>query len=227
MTPASSTSRTALQLRGALVLDQLQPQLAATLAASGEGFFPLPGECAFWAEIEPGIAAERLLDTALKQGEVRPGALVTERHYGTFEVHGPDQGQVREAGRRALAASGLELLPDSAGSDDRPSGLGGEPPEILFAEVLRQVDAHHAAMVNRSRAGSLLLAGDTLFTLEVSPAVWVLLAANAAEKAAPVKLIDLENHGAVGRLRLGGTDAAIEAAVQAVESALDGVRRAL
>ena len=119
------------------------------------------------------------------------------------------------------------MQPETAASDERPSGLGGEPPEILFAEVLRQVDAHHAAMVNRSRAGSLLLAGDTLFTLEVSPAVWVLLAANVAEKAAPVQLIDLENHGAGGRLRLGGTDAAIEAAVRAVESALDGVRRAL
>jgi hypothetical protein len=227
VTSSSFPSRAALELRGALVLDQLQPQLAAALAASGEGFFPLPGECAFWAEIEPGIAAERLLDTALKQGDVRPGALVTERRYGTFEVHGPDQGQVREAGRRALAGSGLELLPDDPGRADRPSGLGGLPPEVLFAEVLRQIDAHHAAMVNRSRAGSLLLAGDTLFTLEVAPAVWVLLAANAAEKAAPIRLIDLENHGAVGRLRLGGSDAAIEAAVRAVEGAMDCVKRAL
>lgn len=218
MTPVS---RPRLTLRGALVLDQLQPQLAAALAAEGEGFFPLPGECSFWAEIEPGIAAERLLDTALKQGDVRPGALVTERHYGTFEVHGGDQGQVREAGRRALARDGLELLPEKSDGGTARRGLGGVAPQMLFSEVLRQVDAHHAAMVNRDRAGSLLLAGDTLYTLEVSPAVWVVLAANEAEKAAPVKLVDLENHGAVGRLRLGGSDAAIEVALRAVEAALD------
>ncbi|MCA8978648.1 MAG: hypothetical protein KDC14_01385, partial [Planctomycetes bacterium] len=69
----------------------------------------------------------------------------------------------------------------------------------------------------------LVLGDDTLYTLEVAPAVYVLLAANEAEKAAPIRLVDLENNGAVGRLRLAGTDAEIDAAVKAVRRALDAV----
>jgi hypothetical protein len=66
----------------------------------------------------------------------------------------------------------------------------------------------------------LILGRDTLYTLEVNPAVWVLLAANEAEKAADVRLVGLDNNGAVGRLRLAGTDAEIEAAVRAIDAAL-------
>ena len=48
----------------------------------------------------------------------------------------------------------------------------------------------------------------------------MLAAANEAEKAAPIRLIGLDNNGAVGRLRLAGTDAAIDEAVKAVQRAL-------
>ena len=69
-----------------------------------------------------------------------------------------------------------------------------------------QRERHHAALVNRSRGGMLALAGDTLFTLEVSPAVAVLLAANEAEKAAPgLTINDVQMMGATGRVFLSGT----------------------
>ncbi len=200
-----------IELRGAVVLDHMQPQFAATVAASSDGYFPVAGESAFWMETRPGIVVNRLLDVALKSCDVRPGALITERSYGTFEVHGPDQGQVREAGKRAMQAA-------SVVADD------GLRPHVLIQEVIHQVDDHQAMLVNRTRKGMLLLGKDTLYTLEVNPAIWVLLAANEAEKAAPVRLVDLENNGAVGRLRLAGTDAAIEQAVQAVQRALAEVR---
>lgn len=194
-------------LRGAFALDQVQPQLAAALAVKGLGQYPVPGDSAYWIEVEPGLLANTLLDVGLKECDVRPGALLTERHFGTLEVHSPDQGQVREAGRRMLRRAGL------AEGDTRP-------PRVLYREIVHQVDAHHAALINRSRSGMLVLARDTLFTLEVEAAVWVLLLANEAEKAAPVRLIDIENSGAVGRLRLAGGDAEIEAAAQAVERCL-------
>ena len=41
--------------------------------------------------------------------------------------------------------------------------------------------------------------------------------------ASPIRLVGLGNNGAVGRLRLAGTDAAIEAAVGAVQRALAGI----
>jgi hypothetical protein len=200
-----------LELRGALVIDHMQPQFAATVAASSDGYFPVVGESAFWLEARPGIVINRLMDVALKRCRVTPGALVTERSYGTLEVHGPDQGQVREAGRLILEAAGV-------GFED------GLKPNLLTDEIIRQVDSHHAMLINRTRSGMLLLAHDTLYTLEVNPAVWVLLAANEAEKAAPIRIVGLGAHGAVGRLRLAGTDAEIEAAVAAVHRALASVR---
>jgi hypothetical protein len=199
-----------LELRGALVLDELQPQFAAVFAANGDGFFPVSGETAFWLEVRPGIVVNRLLDVALKGCDVKPGALITERSYGTLEVHGPDQGQVREAGRRMLAAAGVR-------AED------GLRPNVMTDEIIRAIDDHQAMMINKSRAGMLVLGRDTLYTLEVNPAIWVLLAANEAEKAAPIRLVGLGNNGAVGRLRLAGSDAAIEAAVAAVQRALAGV----
>ena len=200
----------AIELRGALVVDELQPQFAATIAANSDGYFPVAGESAFWLEVRPGIVVNRLMDVALKSCDVKPGALITERSYGTLEVHGPDQGQVREAGRRILAAAG-------ATADD------GLRPHVLNDEIIRQIDDHQAMLIKRTRAGMLVLGRDTLYTLEVNPAIWVLLAANEAEKASPIRLVGLGNNGAVGRLRLAGGDAEIEAAVEAVQRALRGV----
>jgi hypothetical protein len=199
-----------IELRGALVIDEMQPQFAATVAANSDGFFPVAGETAFWLEVRPGIVVNRLLDVALKGCDVKPGALITERSYGTLEVHGPDQGQVREAGRRMLSAAGVRA----------EEGLR---PNVMTDEIIRAIDDHQAMMINKSRAGMLVLGRDTLYTLEVNPAIWVLLAANEAEKAAPVRLVGLGNNGAVGRLRLAGSDAAIEAAVSAVQRALAGI----
>lgn len=200
-----------IELRGALVLDEMQPQFAATIAANSDGYFPVAGESAFWLEVRPGIVVNRLLDVALKGCDVKPGALITERSYGTVEVHGPDQGQVREAGRRMLAAAGVR-------AED------GLKPNVMNDEVIRAIDDHQAMMINKSRAGMLVLGRDTLYTLELNPAIWVLLAANEAEKAAPIRLVGLGNNGAVGRLRLAGTDAAIDAAVEAVQRALRSVQ---
>ena len=185
----------------------MQPQFAATVAVETEGYFPVSGETAFWMEVRPGIVVNRLMDVALKSCDVKPGALITERSYGTFEVHGPDQGQVREAGRRVLEAAGVR-------AED------GLRPHILTDEVIRQIDDHHAMLLNRTRSGMLVLGGDTLYTLECNPALWAILAANEAEKAAPIRLVGLGGNGAVGRLRLAGTDAAIDAAVEAVHRAL-------
>jgi hypothetical protein len=200
-----------IELRGALVLDEMQPQFAATVAANSDGFFPVAGETAFWLEVRPGIVVNRLLDVALKGCDVKPGALITERSYGTVEVHGPDQGQVREAGRRMLSAAGVR-------AED------GLRPNVMNDEVIRAIDDHQAMMINKSRAGMLVLGRDTLYTLELNPAIWVLLAANEAEKAAPIRIVGLGNNGAVGRLRLAGTDAAIDAAVEAVQRALRSVQ---
>tara|TARA_R110002126_G_scaffold64513_4_gene165147 strand:- start:6995 stop:7633 length:639 start_codon:yes stop_codon:yes gene_type:complete len=200
-------TRDPIQLRGAVYLDQLQPQFAATCAANTDGYFPVAGDSAFWLEVSPGIVINRLMDVALKSCDVTPGALITERHYGTLEVHGPDQGQVRRAGELILEAAGVSF-------DDQLK------PQVMTDEIIRKLSDHHAMMINRTRAGMLVLGDDTLYTLEVSPAVHVLKAANEAEKTSPIRLVGLGADGAVGRLRLAGTDAEIEEAVDAVRRVL-------
>ncbi|MHC4263030.1 MAG: hypothetical protein ACYSWX_10945 [Planctomycetota bacterium] len=208
MSPTPRT--TEVELRGSLILDQMQPQFAAVISVKSDGYFPVPGESAYWLEVRPGSPVNRLLDVALKTCDVKPGALITERTYGLLEVHGPDQHQVREAEERILKAAGVARDEQQA-------------PKVLTSEVVRKIDAHQASLLNHVRDGMLILADDTLYTLEVTPAVWALLAANEAEKAAPIRIVGLENHGAVGRVRLAGTDAAIDSAVQAVERALEGI----
>ena len=198
-----------VELRGAVHLDQMQPQFAATIAANSDGYFPVAGESAFWLEVRPGIVVNRLLDVALKTCDVRPGALITERHYGSLEVHSPDQGQVRMAGEAILRELGV-------------SAEDGIAPNLLTDEIVRQIDDHHAMLINRTRAGMLVLGKDTLYTLEVTPAVHVLLAANEAEKASAVRIVGLGHDGAVGRLRLAGSDADIEQAVAAIHRAMEG-----
>jgi hypothetical protein len=199
-----------IELRGAVFLDQMQPQFAATVATNSDGFFPVAGEASFWLEVKPGIVINRLMDVALKSCAVAPGALVTERSYGTLEVHSPDQGMVRQAGALILSSIGLTLADALA-------------PNVMTSEVIRKLSDHHAMMINRTRAGMLVLGDDTLYTLEVNPAVYVTLAANEAEKASPIRIVGLGAEGAVGRLRLAGTDAEIDEAVKAVKRALANV----
>lgn len=200
-----------IELRGAVFIDQMQPQFAATVATNSDGFFPVTGEAAFWLEVQPGIVINRLMDVALKSCDVKPGALVTERSYGTLEVHGPDQGMVRQAGDLILIAAGCTF-------DDALQ------PNIMTSEIIRKISDHQAMMINRTRAGMLVLGDDTLYTLEVNPAVYVTLAANEAEKASPIRIVGLGAEGAVGRLRLAGSDAEIDEAVKAVMRALNGLR---
>ena len=192
-----------------MLLDQLQPQFAATIATSSEGFYPVAGEAACWVEVCPGIVVHALLGVALKACDVRPGAMVTERSYGVLEVHGPDQGQVRSARELMLAQLGA-------------TSTDGLAPKVLTSRVIHRIDDHQAMVINRDRAGMLVLGKDTLYILEVTPAVFALAAANEAEKAANVNLVNLRPYGAFGRLWMAGTeseiDSAAAAAVAAVES---------
>lgn len=204
------SSQRAIELRGAVFIDQMQPQFAATVATNSDGFFPVTGEASFWLEVQPGIVINRLMDVALKSCDVKPGTLVTERVYGTLEVHAPDQGMVRQAGRLILEAAGCTLA-------------DALRPNVLTSEIIRKISDHQAMMINRTRAGMLVLGDDTLYTLEVNPAVYVTLAANEAEKHSPIRIVGLGAEGAVGRLRLAGSDAEIDEAVKAVQRALAGV----
>ena len=198
-----------VDLRAYVFLDSLQPQMAAFVGSTARGFLPLVGEASLWVEISPGIEINRVTDIAVKATNVKPGVQVVERLFGLLEVHSPSQADVRDAGRAILDA--LDLSPE-----DRWK------PKVYSSQIIRHVDDHHAQLVNRNRHGMMLIPGQTLYIMEVSPAGYAALAANEAEKAAEINTIEVRPFGTYGRVYLGGEErdimAGYGAAVEAIES---------
>jgi hypothetical protein len=161
-------------------------------------------------EIAPGIAINTVTDAALKRTRVEPGMQIVERAYGLLEVHSYDQGEVRSAGSAILEKLGVT-------EDQRLK------PRILSEQTITGITGHHAALIDRMRHGDMITEGQTLYTLEVHPAAYAAIAANEAEKAAPIHLLEVITFGAVGRLWLGGYEAEIAEAARAIRSTLEGI----
>lgn len=188
-------------------VDVLQPQVAGFLGTVCSGDPPLPGDAAVIFEVSPGMEVNRVIDATLKNTRCVPGLFVVEREFGVLQLHSRDHGQVREAGLRALQGLGLT-------ESDRLA------PVITTSERITGVDPHHAQITNRMRHGNMQIPADTLYVLETRPAGYALLAANEAEKAARVDIMEFRAVGAYGRVYLGGDDASIRIAAKAAEDAL-------
>ncbi len=199
-----------IDLRSYVFLDSMQPQYAAFLGTVAQGFLPLAGDASLYVEISPGIEINRLTDIALKSNKVRPGMQVVERYYGLLEIHSESQAETRAAGAAILNEIGLEAT-------DRIK------PEIHSSQVIRRIDDHQAQLINRMRHGHMLIPGQTLYVLEVEPAAYAALAANEAEKAAEVNVLEVRSFGSMGRVYLGGEERDIDVGWQAAVAALEGV----
>jgi len=199
-----------MELRTFTYLDVLQPQLTGFLQTVAQGFLPLEGQAALLVEIAPGIAINNITDVALKRTRVIPGMQIVERAYGLLELHSFDQGEVRSAGASILERLGL-------GEGDRLR------PRIVSAQSITGIEGYQAQLINRMRHGDMLLQGQTLFILEVHPAAYAAIAANEAEKASPVALLEVLTFGAFGRLWLGGWEAEIAEAAHAIEKTLSSI----
>ena len=202
-----------ITLRTFCFLDSLQPQLTSYIGKTSRGFLPLPEMASLWVEIAPGIAINRITDVALKAAKVVPAVQVVERAYGLLEIHANDKGQVQDAGRQILETLGCK-------SEERMK------PQVVSDQIIRSVEPYQSQIINRNSRGMMILPGQSLFILETAPAAYITLAANEAEKAANVSLVDIRPYGAFGRLYLSGSeseiDSAREAAIKAIES-VDGV----
>jgi len=200
----------ATTLRAFVFLDSMQPQLAAHVCTTSRGYFPVPGVASLYTEIAPGMAIHQVIDTALKGTKVQPATLVVERAYGMLEVHHDDKGEVRTAGDAILGFLGKK-------ESDRLK------PRIVSNTVIRAIEPMHAMILDKIRFGSMIEPGQSLFILETEPAAYAVLAANEAEKAANIKLVDVTPFGAFGRLYLAGSEAEIDSAAQAATQALQGI----
>ncbi|MEA1977809.1 MAG: hypothetical protein U9N80_07900 [Chloroflexota bacterium] len=200
----------AVDLRTYVFLDNLQLQHAGYLGTVVKGFLPLPNDTSLWVEISPGIEINRITDIALKATRVRPGMQIVERLFGLLEVHHSDQAEVRAAGAAILEALDLE-------ESDRIK------PRVVSSQIIRNIDAHQVQLINRMRYGHMLLAGQTLYVLEVEPAGYAALAANEAEKAANINILDVRAFGSFGRVYLGGEERDIMAGYSAAVASIEGV----
>jgi hypothetical protein len=199
-----------VELRSYVFLDSLQLQHAAFLGTVARGFLPLPGDASLWIEISPGIEINRVTDVALKAVGVKPGMQIVERLYGLLEVHSSSQADVRAAGAAILET--LELK-----EEDRLK------PRVVSSQIIRNIDPHQVQLINRMRHGHMILAGQTLYVMEVQPAAYAALAANEAEKRADLNILEVTAFGSFGRVYLGGTEQDIMAGYQAAIDAIESV----
>ncbi len=201
--------KTDFQLRVYCYLDRMQSEVAAFVGTITQGDLPVEGMASLYVEMSPGNEVFRTVDIAVKATEAKPGAQVVEREFGMFEVHSLNQAAVLESGQIVLDRLGLV-------KEDRIK------PTVYSSNLITRVDPYQAQLLNRWRRGSMLVAGETLFVLEVAPAAYIMLAANEAEKKSNVKIIHIASVGRFGRMWMSGTEAemitARDAAIQAMEN---------
>ena len=196
-----------ISLRTFTYLDVLQPQLASFIATVARGYLPIEEQASLFVEIQPGIAINRITDIALKRARVTPAMQIVERAFGVLEIHADDQGEVRAAGEAILDFLG-------ATEDDRLQ------PRVVTSEIITGTDAYQTMLINRMRHGDAILRGQALYILETHPAGYAMIAANEAEKASPIRLLEVQSFGAFGRVYLSGGDDEIKEAARAAETAL-------
>jgi hypothetical protein len=202
------------ELRVYLLVEDLQRQFAAYLGTPtrARGYPPFEGQHSLVVEVAPGLAIERVIDLALRAvPTVEPGILFVERQFGVLEVHGADLDDVRRAGSAIL--DGLGATPEQA-----------LRPRVLYTDVIEDVTDQHAVIINRNRQASMLMPGQSLLVVEMTPALFAAVAANAAEKVAPdVTLVDVSMIGAAGRVYLAGSTADVSTAREEITRVLAGI----
>jgi ethanolamine utilization microcompartment shell protein EutS len=196
------------QLRTYAFIDRMQPQAAAHVAATCQGDVPVAGMSELFVEVAPGNEIFRCADIALKAADVRPALQVVEREFGLLEIHSMTQAEVLAAGAAVLEHLGL-------GETSRVK------PRVASSQFVTNVNPYQAQLINKWRKGNLLIPGTSLYVLEVAPAAYVTLAANEAEKAAEIRLIEVRAVGRFGRLFVSGSESDVEAAAQATIAILD------
>lgn len=201
---------TDVTLRTYAFIDRLQPQCAAHIAATCQGDVPVAGMAELFVEMSPGNEVFHVADVALKAASVRPALQIIEREFGLLELHSESQAEVLAAGAAILAELELQEV-------DRLK------PTIASTQFITNIHPYQAQLLNKFRKGALLIPGESLFVLEVAPAAYAGLAANEAEKAATINVVEIRAVGRFGRTFLSGTESEVATARDAAVGVLSGL----
>ena len=196
-----------IDLRTYIFLDSLQYQMASFMATTSRGYYPVALQACMIVEISPGIEINRFTDIALKATNVTPGIQFVERLFGLLEVHSDSQADARQAGAAILRELGRS-------EEERMK------PRILTSQLIKNISDHHAQLINKIRYGNMVLRGDTLYVLEIEPSGYAYFAANEAEKASHINIINVQGVGRFGRVYIAGEEAEVLVSKEIVESRL-------
>ena len=202
--PSSPTVRALLQI------DRLQPQFAAYNGATVQGSIPLAGDTILVGEMAPGNEVFRLVDLALKAATIEATSQIVEREFGFFILRSPVNAEITAAREAILAELGITMA-------DRLR------PTVESTQIITSVEPYQAQLLNKWRKGSLVVPGQTLGIIECAPAAYVSIAANEAEKAASISVVEVRAVGRFGRFFMSGSEAEVETAMEAAVAALGQV----
>ena len=191
-------------------IDRLQPKFAAYVGATVRGSIPLAGDTVLIGELTSGNEVFTLVDAALKASRVEAASQIVEREFGFFILRSPLNSEVSAARDAILARLGMRVA-------DRLR------PAVESTRIITSVEPYQAQLLNKWASGSLLVPGQTLGTLERAPAAYVALAANEAEKAAEIDIVEVRAVGRYGRFFISGGQASVQTAMDAAVSAIDAV----
>ncbi|MCY3879110.1 MAG: BMC domain-containing protein [Rhodobacteraceae bacterium] len=195
-------------IRALLQIDRLQPKFAAYNGATVQGSVPLADDAILVGELAPGNAVFGLIDAALKASRAEATSQIVEREFGFFILRSPSLAEITAARDAILARLGLSI-------QDRLK------PRIESTQVITSVEPYQAQLLNKWAKGSLVVPGQSLGIVESTPAAYVALAANEAEKSADIDIVEVRAVGRYGRLFFAGAEAAVETAMQASMAAIE------
>jgi ethanolamine utilization microcompartment shell protein EutL len=196
-----------ISLRTYAFIDRLQPQCAAHIGATCQGDVPVAGMAELFIEMAPGNEVYRIADVALKAADVRPALQIIEREFGLLELHSSSQAEVLAAGQAVLDELGL-------------TEADAVTPQIVSTQLITNVHPYQAQLLNKFRKGALLIPGRSLLVIELAPAAYAGLAANEAEKAANIDVVEIRAVGRFGRVFLSGSESEVLTAREAAVAAL-------
>jgi ethanolamine utilization microcompartment shell protein EutL len=203
---------TQITIRALMQIDNLQPKFAAYNGATVQGSIPLAGDTILIGELAPGNGVFTLIDRALKASAVEATSQIVEREFGFFILRSPSNAEVSAARDAILSELGASM-------SDRTK------PSVASTQIITSVEPYQAQLLNKWRKGALVVPGQTLGIVECAPAAYIAVAANEAEKAAEINIVEVRAVGRYGRLFFSGSEdsvkTAVEAAINAI-NALDG-----
>ncbi|CAL7959276.1 Bacterial microcompartment protein trimer-2 [Gammaproteobacteria bacterium] len=196
------------ELRTLTFIDNLQLQLAHFIPEEHIVHVPAENDAMLIIEIAPAMEIHSMVDLALKRTKVQLGALITERYFGQLFIQHADQGEVIEAGREIMRATGLD--------ENSRAKI-----EVLTSKIIRGIEPDHAKYFNIDAVNNKVVPGESVLLMETTPAAYSAIACNEALKAANIKLITIRPFGATSRLVMSGPESEIDSAAEAAIRVID------